>query len=279
MAAGTRGPVRVGDREGVQTLRLASGVRLCYVTRGAPGATPVLLLHAWGESRRSFDRLLPLLPADLQVTALDQRGHGDSERPAHGYSLDDAAADVVGLMDAVGVPSAVLLGSSSGGYVAQQVAVAHPHRVRGLVLVGAPRSLLGRPPFADEVERLTDPVDEAWVRRSLTWFPLFHHVPEWYVDERVADGVRIPAHVWQATLEGLCRARPPTEAGTITAPTLVLWGDRDELLAHDQQEMLVSAVPSARLLVYEGTGHLVLWERPDRVAADVSSFVTGLPGS
>jgi len=88
------------------------------------------------------------------------------------------AEDSVAFMDALGISSAVLLGSSSGGYVAQQVAAISPHRVAGLVLVGSPRSLQGRPPFADEVDQLSDPVDEVWVRDSLTWFPRFDPVPE-----------------------------------------------------------------------------------------------------
>src|SRR6185437_7946442 len=71
--------------------------------------------------------------------------------PAAGYALAQVAADVVAFMDAVGIPAAVLLGSSSGGYVAQQVAITSPHRVTGLALVGSPCSLQGRPSFADEV--------------------------------------------------------------------------------------------------------------------------------
>ena len=176
-------------------------------------------------------------------------------------------------MDALGIDSAVLLGSSSGGYVAQQVAALNPHRVAGLVLVGSPRSLQGRPPFADEVDRLRDPVDEEWVRASLTWFPRFHPVPEWFIEDRVRDGVRIPAHVWREALNGLCDATPPSDLGSIASPTLILWGDRDELLPREQQDDLARAIPGSRLIVYEGTGHLVLWEQPDRVAADLKAFV------
>ena len=169
-------------------------------------------------------------------------------------------------------PSAVLVGSSSGGYVAQQVAVSRPDRVSGLVLVGAPRTLQGRPPFADEVERLTDPVDAGWVRDSLAWFPLHQPVPRWYLDDRVRDGTRVPAHVWRATFEGLVTATPPTDQGPVTAPTLVLRGDHDDLLAGEHQD-LAAVIPQARTVVYEETGHLVLWEQPDRVAADLADFL------
>jgi rifampin ADP-ribosylating transferase len=159
----------------------------------------------------------------MHVLAMDQRGHGDADKPAGGYALMDVAADVEAFMDAMDLKSA-LLGSSSGGYVAQQVAIGIPHRVTGLVLVGSPRSLRGRPAFADEVDRLVDPVDRAWVESSLAWFPRFHHVPDWYIHDRIDDGVRMPANVWRQALDGLIPARPTTETGTITAPTPIIWG-------------------------------------------------------
>jgi pimeloyl-ACP methyl ester carboxylesterase len=176
----------------VRHVRLATGVSITCTSTGPSSATPVLLLHAWAESRRSFDRLLELLPESVHAIAIDQRGHGDSECPDVGYSLDSMAEDVEGFMDAWGISTAVLVGSSSGGYMAQHVAVRNPNRVTGLVLAGSPRTLQGRAPFADEVDRLTDPIDPDWVRRSLTWFPRFHHVPAWYIDDRVRDGARVP---------------------------------------------------------------------------------------
>ncbi len=262
---------------GVREVSLPTGVSLSYLSTGPSSETPVLLLHAWGESRRIFDRLMPLLPPSVHAIAVDQRGHGDASKPSEGYALDDGAADIEAFLDALHVSSAVVVGSSSGGYVAQQLAVTCPDRVVGLVLVGSPRSLQGRPPFADEVDRLTDPVDPAWVRESLSWFPRVRDVPQWYIDDRVDDGARIPAHVWRASLHGLSAAAPPSRTGRITAPTLVLWGDGDELLRFEEQEALVAAIPGSRLIAYPGVGHLVLWESPERVASDVSEFVaTGL---
>jgi pimeloyl-ACP methyl ester carboxylesterase len=267
----------MGQEPVVMRVALSTGVTLTYVSVGPSSAMPVLLLHAWGESHRSFDRLLPALTDDVRAVAIDLRGHGEADRPPGGYALTEVADDVVAFMDAVGVASAVVLGSSSGGYVAQQVAVTHPYRVSGLMLVGSPRDLQGRPFFADEVDELSDPVDAAWVRESLTWFPRFHPVPEWYVDDRVQDGAILPAHVWRETLYGLCNAEPPTEKATITCPTLIVWGDRDQLLPREQQEQLAAAITGSRLLVYENTGHLVLWEQPERVARDLMSFTELLP--
>src|SRR5947199_3555161 len=128
----------------IHTVHLASGVRLAYSRHGDPSGVPVVLLHAGGESLGCFDRLLPFLSATMHVLAMDQRGHGDSDKRARGYALMDLADDVEAFMDAMDLKAAVLLGSSSGGYVAQQVALGIPHRVTGLVLVGSPRSLRGR---------------------------------------------------------------------------------------------------------------------------------------
>ena len=210
----------------VRSACLANGVTLPYVDQGNRSGFPLVLLHAWGESKDAFEQLLPLLPSSIRALAMDQRGHGQADKPATGYGLSDFASDVEAFMDAVGLDSVVLLGSSSGGYVAQQGAVTSPSRVVGLVLVGSPRTLQGRPAFADEVDRLTDPIDPKWVLASLEWFPRFHPVPDWYIKDRVSDGVRMPARVWRGALEGLTTAVPPIEIGTITAPTLIIWGGR-----------------------------------------------------
>jgi pimeloyl-ACP methyl ester carboxylesterase len=266
----------VGQRLRVRRVELATGVSVPYVSAGPAAAAPVVLLHAWGESRRSFDRLLPLLPGTIHAVAMDLRGHGDADKPATGYSLAEVAADVAAFMDAAGIPTAVLLGSSSGGYVAQQVAITSPHRVAGLVLVGSPRSLQGRPSFTGEVDQLTDPVDAVWVRKFLAWFPRFHPVPRWYIDGRVRDGVRMPAYVWREALAGLVTARPPTGTATITAPALIVWGARDQLLTREDQQALAAAIPASQLIIYQDTGHLVLWEQPERVACDLTAFTGSL---
>jgi hypothetical protein len=83
--------------------------------QGDPQPPAVLLLHAWVESSACFDRPVQEVPPTLRVFAMDQRGHGDADKPATGYALVNFADDVEAFMDAVGLQSAVLLGSSSGG--------------------------------------------------------------------------------------------------------------------------------------------------------------------
>src|SRR5829696_9932323 len=97
-------------------LHLATGISTAVTEHGPPdGSPPVLLLHAWAGSRRSFAALLPLLSRRLRAVAVDLRGHGDADKPPEGYDLATLAADVVATLAALGIRHAVLLGASSGG--------------------------------------------------------------------------------------------------------------------------------------------------------------------
>ena len=264
--------------DGGRLLHLSTGITTAVTEQGDPSREPLLLLlHAWAGSRRSFARLLPLLPSSLHTAAIDLRGHGDADKPPTGYDLATLARDVVASLDALEVRRAVLVGASSGGYVAQQVAVTEPDRVAGLVLAGSPRDLRGRPPFADALEQMPDPADPIWVRTFTASFTDLARLPPWYVDLMVEDGLRLPTAIWWAAFLGLHESRPPTDLGTISAPTVVISGAQDGLLGRGQAAELVAAVPGARLLEYAHTGHLVLEEQPARLAADTVSFVRALP--
>jgi pimeloyl-ACP methyl ester carboxylesterase len=84
-----------------QAVQLGTGLTVSYVAQGDRSGVPVVLLHAWSESVGCFDRLLPLLPPTIQAVAMDQRGHGEADKPADGYTLVDLADDVAAFMDAV----------------------------------------------------------------------------------------------------------------------------------------------------------------------------------
>jgi pimeloyl-ACP methyl ester carboxylesterase len=250
---------------------LADGVRLSVHEQGA--GPPVVLLHAWGETHRSFDRLVELLPADLHVLVPDQRGVGESDKPTTGYRLEDAATDVVGMLDALGITAAWVVGTSSGGYVAQQLAVAHSERLLGMVLVGAPRSLARLDPFGDILQAFHDPVapeDVKTLNRSLA---VPASIPRDFLDAQDTAALTIPRRVWLAAYRGLVEATPPTETGIIRVPTLLLSGAQDDILGPANATELAAFIPDSRQRVYEQTGHFVLWERPERVARAIVGFI------
>lgn len=259
-------------------IALPTGAELAVHLYGDGAGEPVLLLHAWGETHRVFDRLVPLLPRSLRLVVPDQRGTGDSTKPAGGYALADASADVVALLDALELDACWLAGTSSGGYVAQEVAAGHPGRVRGLALIGAPSDLRRPLPaaLAGLLASMHDPVTRADVEALTGALPLHVPVPAGFLDDQLAAAQTIPRRVWRAVAEGLVSAVPPIRRGPITVPTLILWGAEEDVLPAGQGRELAAAIEGSRLVTYEGTGHLVLWERPERVAADLAAFVTGV---
>ena len=167
------------------------------------GTPPVVLLHGWAGSRRSFAALLPLLATHTHVVAVDVRGHGDADKPPAGYDLATLAGDVVATLDAVGSSS-----RGAGRRVQRRVPRAAGRRERARSASPASFSP-GRPATCGAVHRSPtkstgsrDPVDPAWVRSFTAGFTDLDRLPSWYVDVMVEDGLRLPAAIWQASLAG-----------------------------------------------------------------------------
>lgn len=253
---------------------LSTGVRVPYVEQGARGGVPVVCLHGYSDSWRSYELLLPELPSSLHVYAYSQRGHGDADRPEAGYTPRDYAADLAAFLDAVGLEAAVVVGHSGGSYAAQQFAADFAERTLGLVLIGAFHHF-GSADVGEVravVDELTDPVDPAFVREfqeSTVSLPL----PDGFLDRIVAESLKLPARVWKTWLADMLPAPPPSDGGRIRTPTLVQWGDQDELATRESQEALLAAIPGAHLSTYEGAGHCPHWELPARAAAEIAAFV------
>ena len=257
----------------MRRVRLASGLTLACSETGDAAGPVVLLLHGYADSHRFWEPVLPHLPAGLRVLAVTQRGHGDSDKPGDGYDLPTLAADVVGFLDAVGASTAVLVGHSSGGLVAQWAAVEHPDRLAGLVLVGAPPDLLGRrAPFADVVAAMTDPVSPEEVRGVLGTLGGHVTVDADYLEEMVLESAKVPAQVWRSALSALVEAPGPVAGGVPDVPTVVIWGADDDVLPRSGQEQLARTW-RADLVVVPGGGHLLAWEQPALVAAEIERFL------
>ena len=254
-----------------RAVRLSTGVNLRYVEQGQRSGVPVLLLHAYLDSWRSFERVLEQLPDTIHAFAPSQRGHGDSDRPPAGYGAPDLVADVTAFMDAVDIGAAVLVGSSSAADTVRRFAVEHPDRTLGLVLVGAFNTFPADAPavreIGEEISAVTDPVDPDFVGEFVAG-TAGDAVPPDFLETMVAESGKVPAHVWRDMFDGLLSAPPIT--GTVDAPTLILWGDADPICSRAEQDALLDAIPAAELRTYPGVGHLVHWEQPERVAADIA---------
>jgi pimeloyl-ACP methyl ester carboxylesterase len=117
--------------------------------------------------------------------------------------VDDFAADVNAFMNAAGIEEATLVGDSSGGLIAQRVALSYPHRVSRLVLIGSPTTLLNNEAVMGWgfVRTLEDPVSPEFVRELLASI-IHHSVPERFLERVVSESLKVPARVWRDYWEG-----------------------------------------------------------------------------
>jgi pimeloyl-ACP methyl ester carboxylesterase len=260
----------------IQSVELPTGVLLEYVEQGDPDGLPAVLLHGASDSWRSFELVLPHLPEWIRAIAVTQRGHGDTSRPSAGYRTRDFAADIAALLDALGIPQAVIVGHCMGGYVAQRFAIEYPERTRGLVLAATRSTWYDHPDvraLAEAVAGFEDPVDPAFVR-GFQLSTLAQPVSPQYLDTVVAESLKLPARVWRSLFDE-CLApadHPDSELGRIEAPALLVCGARDSL-ALDQQDVLAAAIPAAVLETYPDAGHALHWEEPERFATDVAAWI------
>ena len=258
------------------TVSLPSGLTLSYVDQGDHDGQAVVLLHGLTDSWRSFQGVLPLLPASLRAVAVSQRGHGDSDKPQGGYRISDFTSDLAEFLDSLNLTRAVIVGHSSHGLVAERFAIDHPTRATGIVLESSFATLRGNRDaerfVASTISTLRDPIDSNFVRKFQKG-TFLKSVPQSFLDDAVADTMKVPARVWRAAFEGLLLADHTSELRAIQVPTLIVWGDQDAIISRDKQDELVSFIPDAHLIVYEGVGHSPHWEQPERFAADLVAFL------
>lgn len=264
-------------RHGV--VSLTTGVRMRYVTQGDTDGIPVILLHGYSDTWYSFSAILPKLSPRVRAFALDQRGHGDTEKPAGGYAMRDLAQDVLAFMDAQAIPRATIVGHSMGTFVAQQVASLAPERVSGIVLLDGAVHVSAFNAI-DELDAavagLTDPVPLEFTegfQRSTIHAP----VDEAFVARVSEDSRKLPAHAWKAIFKGMMEMEPASGLVGKRIPALLLWGERDAFVPRSAQAGLLDLLPAATLVTLAETGHAPHWERPDRVARELQDFLESLP--
>lgn len=256
----------------------ANDLRFAYVEQGARDGLPILLLHGYSDTHRSFDLLRAHLPEARRVIALTQRGHGRSDKPQGGYAIPDFASDVPAILDALGIARAIIVGHSMGGAIALQAAADNPERCAGLVLLNAFADFRTNPgigELADVVPEFTDPIDPEFVlefQESCFNIP----IPQRFLDMIIAESLRCPAHVWRGAFAGMIAFDPLDAAQRVRAPALVLRGELDAFVPHGDLFALRDALPSARAFTLTGVGHTPHWEQPRDTAQRLIGFVSEL---
>ena len=255
-------------------VQLKSGPRLHYVECGSGAGAPVLFVHGWPDSWFSFSRVLTCLPGDLRAIAYDQRGFGNSDRPVSGYEIAGLATDAVALLDVLDIERATLVGHSLGSFVARRAAIASPDRVAALVLIGtgftASNSVTRE--LQQALRDLPDPIPEQFAREFQA-STVHHPVPADFFDQVVAESLKLPPRLWRLAIDRMVEYDDARDLARIQAPTCLLWGDCDALFSREDQDKFLAVLPGARLSIYEDTGHCPNWERPEKVAAEITTVV------
>lgn len=257
-----------------QTVTTAEGLSFSYVEMGPAEGMPVVLLHGYTDNSRSWSLLAPHLEG-RRLIAFDMRGHGDSDAPACCYGIDTLAADVDALMEALDIETADVIGHSLGSMTAATLAAYYPERVDQLVLISTAVSL---PKEAtdwlwDNVPQMQRPIDpDSEFMMDWYWNP--HPVDEDFLSRERAESAAAPEATWMGVLRALTLTDWTQTAYRITAPTLILWGDQDGFFGAASQAHLQEIMPEAEHVTYEGYGHNMFWEAPEKVGADISAFLT-----
>lgn len=242
----------------------------------------VVLLHGMGGSLHTWDGWVAALRDSLRVVRLDLPGYGLTGPFPHGDYRDSAyVAFLDAFLDAVGVRQASLAGNSMGGELAWRYALAYPGRVERLVLVDAAGypygevpgffRLLGAPGLAPVLTKLSP----RWMYAN--------NLRQVYADDAKVTDTLIDRYYLLTRRAGnrdafLRRALvsdsfPFARLRTLRVPTLVLWGAEDLWIPRALADTFAAYIPGARVIVYEGVGHLPMEEAPARSAADARRFL------
>ncbi len=271
---------------------LPGGLRVHYRDQGNPKGPPLVLVHGFSDSLFAWEPWVARLGGDYRIITLDLPGHGLTRAP-NGY--EPTTTGYADLVDTVarrlGIGPYVVAGNSMGGAVAWKDALRHPGDVRALVLVdsaGWPEAkrMHGDAPFIFKV--LGSPMGRLLIRDVDTRSMAADGLRDAYLDpklvtpqvvDRFVELSRAPGH--RDILLAIVTRGPGTETRatfrSLRLPTLVMHGTDDRLIPYTDGQAFAASIPGARLVSYEGVGHVPMEQIPDRSAADLRDFLTLLP--
>lgn len=261
-----------------------NGIDLYYEIYGV--GEPLVLIAGLGYDGWMWHRMIPGLAQHFQVISFDNRGVGQSDKPAGPYTAGMLAEDVVGLLDDFGIDQAHIIGHSMGGFVAQALAIDHLDRVNRLVLsatnFGGPHHVPISPAAMAVLTDVSgDPIDRLRRGIALSCAPGFAEKNPALVDDWVDYRVRHPIDPagYQAQLAIGLSLLPEAAAfehklSAVTVPTLVLFGEYDTVVPPANAKLLADQLPSAQIEILPGAGHFFPFELPDEANRAIIRFLS-----
>ena len=250
-----------------------AGTELNYERAGA--GEPLLLIQGMSANHLAWGRAFSsLLERDFEVISFDNRGMGLSRPVTEGFSIAEMAADTAGLLDALEIESAHVLGISMGGMIAQELALAHPEKLRSLTIGcsycgGEGSQLMDPADFQGLVEAMGSG-DRQRVYRAmyeLNLSPTFRADESRYGEfTEMAEALPAARETIGLQVQAITAHDSRDRLSDIAIPTLVIHGTVDRILGYPNGPLIASLIPGARLETYEDVGHMFWWEQPERSA-------------
>jgi pimeloyl-ACP methyl ester carboxylesterase len=256
------------------------GLELAMASRpGRAGATPLVCLHGFGGDKETWLLLAAALGPSVPLYAIDLPGHGGSTMPGEPVTIGCHARAALAAMDRLGIERAVVCGNSMGGGVALRLAVDHPERVAALVLISS---------VGSDVHHHA--AVAAWRTGKNPLIPEEHEI-----DDFIASALDGPSHIPISVIRYVATTRAraatrlrqlfedfagnhgaegvPADLSAITAPALILHGEKDPLVDHAAAEELHVRLPGSELHHLPRVGHAPQLEAPRRTAQLVRDFL------
>jgi 3-oxoadipate enol-lactonase len=240
--------------------------RLHYLEAGS--GRPLILLHSNGNSAYEYDELIRLMSAHSRVIAWDQPGHGDSEPTGRHFTVEDFADAVISLMDALGLQTASVMGSSIGGAIAADLGARHGTRIDRLFIVEAPV----RTPedwakgWANTEKNYAFPTQTAQQVAARMRNVSDALLERWNIDRNKAGTWAMLDVMW-ALREYDVRAA----MAKITAKTMIIYGDKSPVLPG--AKLFESAVKGSRLVIMKDCGHFPMFDDAPELARVMTGFL------
>jgi 3-oxoadipate enol-lactonase len=256
------------------------GTKVFYDTYGE--GTPIVFLHPWTTNGYIwYYQIFPFARTN-KVIVVDHRGHGRSDKPKSGYSIQEHARDVAAVLDAEKVDRAVLVGNSIGGMIAMQFTLDNPRRVLGELILSSGTGLgEGMPKeataaFAKDFEGTFSALLEGAVSaKSKRERPEILEVMKSHFQVQS----NFPKHVFDSSMadpNGVFGWNIKDRLSSIHTPTLVIAGEEDNATPVAANKFLADNIPGAKLSVVKDVGHFHQLEKPREFNAALKEFVAAL---
>jgi pimeloyl-ACP methyl ester carboxylesterase len=260
----------------------ANDIELYYEIHGA--GKPLVLISGLGYPLWQWHRMVPFLAEYFQVITFDNRGVGQSDKPAGPYTAQMLAADTAGLLDALGIERAVIMGHSMGGFIAQAMALDFPSKVEKLILCstnfGGPHHI---PVTAEAMKVLSDMSSDALTRfkngLAVSSAPGWAEknpemIAEW-IKWRVANPIEpAPYQAQMAIGLGLIpeAAAFETKLPRLSVPTLILFGEHDKVVPPANASLLAEKIAGSKIVIFPDAGHFFPIEIAEAASRVVIEF-------